>query len=52
MVWGVDQSRWCLGRTAEADGEEVQAFCPGASFAEIRKEPTSIGKEIDRLGCV
>ena len=52
MVWGVDQSRWRLGRTPEADGEEVQAFCPGASFAEIRKEPTSIGKEIDKLGCV
>lgn len=51
MVWGVDQSRWRLERTAEADREEVQAFCPGASFAEMRKEPTSIGEEIDRLGC-
>lgn len=43
-LFGLIRASGALGRTAEAGGEEVQAFfSPGAGSTEMRKKPISIG---------
>ena len=43
-LFGLIRASGALGRTAEARGEEVQAFSfPGTGSTEMRKKPISIG---------